>query len=73
MRCPHDGCRKRFKGHVGDNCPVCDQPAKVDPWASKRPWRAQLCYCDGMWWSIRGAPHKIGTGECKYSNKRTEE
>lgn len=73
MRCTATACRKRFKGREGDCCPRCGHAAKPNPWANRKPWRAYLCHCDGMWWSIRGAPHKIGTGDCRYNAKRYNE
>lgn len=65
-------CGRRFKGFAGiTRCPSCGSESRLDKWANSKPWRNLLCYCDGPWWSIR-APHKIGTGDCRYNPKNYE-
>lgn len=73
LRCTHRGCRKRFKGHEGDVCPACGKSAKLDPFNNARPWRAHLCYCDGYWWGIKGSPHRMGGGACKYNPRNQDD
>ena len=60
-------CGKRFKGTPGVTpCPHCGGESRLDKWAAKRGWQSRaLCHCDGYWWSIRGAPHKLGSPHCK--------
>lgn len=68
LRCRHKGCEKRYKGHPGVTpCPRCGHLANVDSWASQRPWRQLTCHCDGYAWSMRGSPHRRGTGSCNYN------
>lgn len=61
-------CGRRFKGFPGVTpCPSCGAPGRLDKWADRKPWRARLCYCDGYSWSLRGSPHREGSGACKYN------
>lgn len=49
-------------------CP-CGGVYRVDKWANSRPWRKNLCHCDGVWFSIKGSPHRRGGGQCVYNEK----
>lgn len=48
------------------NCGARD--FRVDAWANARPWRKRenLCWCDGIWFSIKGAPHRMGCLGCNH-------
>lgn len=78
-RCRKCGARKTLSQRPEEylrprRCP-CGGTYRVDKWANSRPWRnkSKLCHCDGVWFSIRGAPHRRGGGSCIYNEKLYEE
>jgi|SRR5690606_8196588 len=66
-----------------DSCANCKAPMSLAPacqtcgdvrWTpdkhrnSRRRKPGELCHCDGVWFSIKGAPHRAGTKGCKLSS-----
>lgn len=74
-RCRICDRRKAIKRHPDNyirppKC-VCGGSLRVDKWANSRPWRRSMCHCDGVWFSIKGAPHRKGSGQCNYNENRS--
>lgn len=47
MQCTAKVCRKRFKGRPGDKCPRCGKNAKPNAHTNTKPWRKNMCGCNG--------------------------
>ena len=47
----------------------CGGVIRYDKDNDSRPWRdrEKLCHCDGVWFSIKGAPHRKGGWKCNYN------
>lgn len=76
-RCRKCRARKALKRHpmtyiTQPRCQCGARDWAVDAWANARPWRdpTKLCHCDGVWFSIKGAPHRKGSKGCNYSIKQ---
>lgn len=55
---------KRIEEYINPPCcPVCKEPFKyVDKWQRKKNRDSDnLCYCDGLWFTERGSPHRAGS------------
>lgn len=59
---------------LAPRCKSCGGRLRLDQDANARPWRRQaLCHCGGVWFAIRGAPHRMGGGQCIHNEKNHQE
>lgn len=70
MQCTRKSCRKRFKGQPGDRCPRCDGNAKPNAHTNAKPWRENMCDCDGPVYTPKEnfTRHRRGSAGCVYQH-----
>jgi len=77
VHCRCRKCRARCtlpkKPDEYDEPPICkscgEGVIRYDAHHDGRPWRAKekLCHCDGVWFSIKGSPHRLGGWKCNHN------
>lgn len=76
MQCTRRVCRKRFKGQPGDPCPVCSGNAKPNAHTNAKPWRAQMCDCNGAVWvpnkEDNFTRHRRGSAGCVHQGGQVD-
>lgn len=48
------------------SCPICDGPVCETTAYKRTENKKNRCYCDGLHFSMKGAPHRKGSKWCKY-------
>lgn len=73
-RCRVCGARQMLAKHPDEyvnrrRCRQCGRfdTLRIDRWADRRGWRAQTCYCDGLWF-----PHRHGSKGCRDHVERVD-
>jgi hypothetical protein len=66
MQCTSTPCRKRFKGKPGDKCPKCGGNAKPNAHTNTKPWRQNMCGCNGLVYTPKETftTHRKGSKGC---------
>lgn len=75
VHCRCRKCRKRctlpMKPTEYETPPLCGCGGTIryDQHHDSRPWRSpeKLCHCDGVWFSIKGTPHRKGGWKCNHN------